>query len=84
VGNQKVHFTLSDEALDIIARRAPSTNKRGEWLSMAVVDYDGILDGVTPAVEGGALEVFSARLEQLEKMIVTLIAELGKAKGDGQ
>lgn len=83
MGTQKVHFTLSDEALAIIAKRAPSTNKRGEWLSMAVVDYDRILEGVTPAVEGGALETLGARMGQLEKMIAALLAELAKAKGAG-
>jgi hypothetical protein len=78
VGSQKVHFTLSDEALAIIEERAPSTNKRGEWLSSVVVDYDKILEGIAPAVEGGALETLGARLGQLEKMIAALLVELKK------
>lgn len=83
MGSQKVHFTLSDEALAIIEKRAPSTNKRGEWLSMAVVDYDRILNGVMPVTEGGALETFSARMEQLEKMIAALLGEVAKVKNGG-
>ena len=43
----KTHFTLSDEALKIVNRRAISPNKRGDWLSAAIVAYDAILaDGV--------------------------------------
>lgn len=38
----KVHFTLSKEALDVIQRRAPSPNKRGDWLSRAILEYDAI------------------------------------------
>lgn len=78
MGTQKVHFTLSDEALAIIADRAASPNKRGEWLSQAVLDYDQILRGVTPATDGGALETLAARMGQLEKMIAALLVELGK------
>jgi hypothetical protein len=83
VGTQKVHFTLSDEALAIIAKRAPSTNKRGEWLSQVVVDYDQIIDGVTPAADGGALETLGARMGQLERMIAALLVELAKVKTGG-
>jgi len=39
----KTHFTLSDEALKIVNRRATSPNKRGDWLSAAIVAYDAIL-----------------------------------------
>ena len=45
----KVHFTLSSEALAIINRRATSPNKRGDWLSSAIVAYDALLADDTPA-----------------------------------
>lgn len=83
MGTQKVHYTLSDEALDIISRRAPSQNKRGEWLSMAVVDYDHILTGTTPIADDGALESLSARMGQLERMIAALIVELDRSREEG-
>ena len=38
----KVHFTLSDEAIQVINRRAQSPNKRGDWLSAAIVEYDAL------------------------------------------
>ena len=77
---RKTAFYLTPAAMAIIERRAPSTNKRGEWLSQAVCDYDQILDGVmTPAAGAGALETLNARLGQLEKMIATLLARLPAA-----
>jgi len=45
----KVHFTLSNEALAVINRRAASPNKRGDWLSAAIVAYDALLTDDTPA-----------------------------------
>jgi|LakMenE01Jun11ns_1017448.scaffolds.fasta_scaffold9957487_7 hypothetical protein len=70
----KSNFYVTPAALEVIARRAPSTNKRGQWLSDALVDYDRILAGV-PADGGqcGALESIEARLRNLELMISRLI-----------
>ena len=79
MSSQKVHFTLSDEALEIIGKRADGPNKRGEWLSMAVVDYDRILAGIAPQSSGGALESLNDRLAQLEKQIAALLARLPPA-----
>jgi hypothetical protein len=76
VSSTKVHFTISDEALAIINRRAQSENKRGQWISEAVCDYDRILEGVGPAQEGGALESLNVRMAQLEKQIAALLVEL--------
>lgn len=36
-------LALSDEALEVIARRAPSENKRGAWVSAALVEFDKLL-----------------------------------------
>lgn len=47
---KQVHFYLSDEALAVINRRAQSTNKRGDWLSAAVLAYDALLED-TPRLE---------------------------------
>ena len=75
---QKVHFTLSDEALAIIAQRAPSTNKRGEWISQAIVDYDRILSGIDPidtSLDTGLLEQIVNRLARMEKQTLVLLAK---------
>ena len=40
---KQAHFYLSDEALAVIQRRAKSPNKRGDWLSQAIIEYDAIL-----------------------------------------
>lgn len=76
MSSQKVFYTLTSEAIAIIERRAPSPNKRGQWLSEAVIDYDAITEGVTPTGDAGALEALSARLLQLEKQIAALLREL--------
>ena len=77
MSNQKVHFTLSAEALAIIAKRAPSTNKRGEWISQAIVDYDHVLAGVAAEADGdtGLLEQIALRMTRLEKQMVALLAK---------
>jgi hypothetical protein len=77
MSNQKIHFTLSDEALAIIAKRAPSTNKRGEWLSQAVIDYDKVLSGIDTDGDGttGLLEQVVIRLARIEKQMVALLAK---------
>lgn len=74
---QKVHFTLSDEALAIIAKRAPSTNKRGEWISQAIVDYDKILGGAESEAAGdtGLLEQIVIRMARLEKQMLALLSK---------
>jgi len=77
MSTQKVHFTLSDDALAIIAQRAPSTNKRGEWISQAIVDYDRILSGIDPNDTGdaGLLEQIVNRLARMEKQMLVLLAK---------
>lgn len=57
----KVHFTLSDEALAIINRRAKSPNKRGDWLSAAIVAYDAALSD-EPSAETGRIVAELRRL----------------------
>jgi len=74
VGGQKVHYTLSGEALAIIDRRAPSQNKRGEWISNALADYDRILSGVdTGTGESGLLERIDNRLARIEKQLAAML-----------
>lgn len=72
MGSTKVHFTIDDAAIAVIDRRAPSPNKRGEWISQALLDYDRILSGVAPAAEGGALETLRADIAQLQKQLAAL------------
>jgi len=80
MGNQKVHFTLSDEAIAIINRRAPSENKRGQWISQALVDYDAILTGVPHNDEDqGVLEQVVNRLDRLEKSVGLLVSNASQS-----
>lgn len=76
---QKIHFSLTAEALDVVARRAPSAGKRGEWISAALVDYDRILAGV-PENEPqlGTLETMADRLGMIEKQLSLVVRLLGK------
>lgn len=76
MSSTKVHFTLDNAALEVIDRRAPSPNKRGEWISQALLDYDRILSGVAPVAEGGALETLRADIAQLQKQLAALTVAL--------
>ena len=73
----KSNFYLSPAALEVIDRRAPSPNKRGDWMSNALIDYDRVLAGVPADGEQcGALEAIEARLRNLELMISLLVQRL--------
>lgn len=76
MGYQKIHFTLTDEAIEIVSRRSSSSRKQGEWLSSAIADYDQILEG-TPSLEtanAGMLEQVSIRIAVIEKQLSKLIS----------
>ena len=77
MSTSKSHFYLTDEALAIIAKRAPSPNKRGEWLSKAIVDYDKILSDIDTDDddEVGLLEQLVIRMARLEKQMLELLAK---------
>ncbi|MEZ4614091.1 MAG: hypothetical protein R2867_01055 [Caldilineaceae bacterium] len=76
MGSTKVHWTLDDEAIAIVERMIPSPNKRGEWVSNAIIDYAAILEGVAPTMDLGTLEALALRMGQLEKQIAALLLEL--------
>jgi hypothetical protein len=61
----------------IIAKRAPSVNKRGEWLSQAIVDYDKILAGIDTDDDDeiGLLEQLVIRMARMEKQMVALLSK---------
>ncbi len=59
---RKVNFYLSDEALRIIEKRSASANKRGDWLSQAIIAYDAILNEDETLA---ALATIASRLERL-------------------
>lgn len=63
----KVHFTLSSEALAIINRRAASPNKRGDWLSSAIVAYDALLADDAPAEARRLVESLRRLLDSLSR-----------------
>lgn len=77
MSSTKVHFTLSDEAIAIINRRATSDNKRGQWISAALTDYDAILSGAPhDDQEQGVLEQIVNRLDRVEKLLGLLAAKV--------
>ena len=78
-GKVKSHFSLTPAALEVIERRAPSQNKRGDWMSKAIVDYDRILAGV-PMVDNevGTLEQITQHLVMLERNLSAVYLLLTK------
>lgn len=74
----KVFFTLTDEAIEVINRRAPSPHKRGDWLSGAILDYDRIVTGATTGdSDKGLLEQVVIRLSHIEKQLAAIITKQG-------
>lgn len=61
-------LALSNEALAVIERRAPSPNKRGAWVSQALVEFDRNLESVDAAASG-ILERIEARLKRIEEQL---------------
>lgn len=87
MGTQRVFYTLADEAVAIIDRRAPSPNKRGEWVSQAIIDYERILTGMgatTAEADGGALEALRADIALLQRQIAALLVELRASRRGGE
>ena len=74
--SRKVHFTLSSEALAIIDDRAESPNKRGAWISQAIVDYDGILRGMVDNTPAGVMEKIATRLGRIEQITTAVLREV--------
>jgi len=59
---------ISEEAAQLIADRAGSDRKRGEWISAAIVDYVAI----TEAGAGGAYVGLDERLRRIQLAINAL------------
>ena len=78
MANVRTVLNLTPEAIEAIERNAPSPNKKGEWASMAVVEYDRINRGIGTLgdEDDGILERIDSRLARLEKQLAVL---MGKA-----
>lgn len=79
MANVRTVLNLTPEAVDAIERNAPSPNKKGEWASMAIVEYDRISRGVSALGDDddGILERIDSRLARLEKQLAVLMGKLG-------
>jgi hypothetical protein len=71
--NQRTILHLSPEALAAIASHAPSPNKRGAWVSLAVVEYARLLEDATNPT--GAMERIDHKLDRLELTLNRIINE---------
>lgn len=72
--NVRTVLNLSQEAVDVIERHAPSPNKKGTWASIAIAEYARIMAGVSELGEDstGILERIDNRLARIEKQIAAL------------
>lgn len=62
--NNRTILHLSTEALAAISRNAPSAHKRGAWVSLAICEYERLLNESDQKV--GTLETINAKLSRLE------------------
>jgi len=78
MANVRTVLNLTPQAIEAIERNAPGPNKKGEWSSMAVVEYDRINRGISALGDDddGILERIDSRLARIEKQLAVL---LGKA-----
>ena len=72
--NIRTVLNLSQEAVDAIERHAPSPNKKGSWVSLAITEYARILAGVgdKDSSEAGILERMDNRLARIERQLTAL------------
>ena len=71
--NNRTILHLSPEALAAIDRNAPSQHKRGQWVSLAVVEYERLLhDNSDPT---GTLERIDHKLDRLELTLNRIVHE---------
>lgn len=64
MANNRTILHLSDEALAAIDRNAPSPNKRGQWASLAICEYERLVRGSEQKV--GTLEAIDHKLDRIE------------------
>ena len=78
MANVRTVLNLTPEAVDAIERNAPSPNKKGEWSSLAIVEYDRINRGVSALGDDddGLLERIDSRLARIEKQLAILMGKL--------
>jgi hypothetical protein len=71
--NRRTILHLTNEALAAIASHAPSPNKRGAWVSLAVIEYARLLHESTQAT--GTIERIDQRLNRLELTLNRIVNE---------
>lgn len=63
MANERTILNLSPEAVAVIDKLAPSPNKRGAWVSKALVEYAQLLSG--DRGDAGILERIEKKLDLL-------------------
>jgi hypothetical protein len=71
--NSRTILHLTNEALAAIATHAPSPNKRGQWVSLAITEYVRLLEDNTDPT--GTIERIDQRLNRLELTLNRIISE---------
>lgn len=67
MANERTILSLSPDAVAVIDKHAPSPNKRGAWVSMALTDYAKLISG-----ERGDTGI----LERIEKKLDLLLSKI--------
>ena len=71
--NNRTILHLSPEALAAIDRNAPSQHKRGAWVSLAICEYERLLnESIDP---NGTLEKIDYKLDRLELTLNRILSQ---------
>lgn len=76
-GTIRTQFRLDADAVEIVARRAQSENRRGAWISAAIREYDQMLsiaDGDDQPC--GTMEYVATTVARLEQRLIRMESKL--------
>lgn len=76
MANVRTVLNLTPDAVEAIERNAPSPNKKGEWSSLAIVEYARIMAGISElgTDDDGILERIDSRLARIEKQLAIMVS----------
>lgn len=72
----KKQFRLDTDALDILNERAESENKRGQWISQAIREYNQLLTIEESDLDCGTLEQLISLVKRVEARLIRLESRL--------
>lgn len=72
----KKQFRLDADALAILNERAESENKRGQWISQAIREYNQLLTIEESDLDCGTLEQLISLVRRVEARLIRLESRL--------